>query len=63
MADCLNSSLVADLNQVGVTPSKQEEQLRLSIVYKIEHNHIDIPLDHCIKRNIRSICNNPGSAQ
>ena len=45
MTDCLNVPLVADLNQVGVISSTQEEQPRLSIVYKIEHNRIDIPLD------------------
>ena len=36
------------------TPSKQEEKLKDSIIYKMEHNLIDIPLDHYIQHNTRS---------
>jgi len=35
--------------------SKQTEKLSLSIIYKMEHNLIDIPLDHNIQRNTRSL--------
>ena len=36
------------------TPSKQEEKFKDIIIYKMEHNLIDFPLDHYIQHNIRS---------
>ena len=34
-------------------PQNMKKTKRLRIIYKIEHNLIDIPLDHYIKRNTR----------